>query len=141
LTRREQVDFSYAIALAEGRMLVRASSGIRDLPDLDGKIVALAAGTTAEHYVRAAFDRLKINVRVLQVRDNAEGLLAVNSQRVDAFINDAVLLGGTLQKTENKAAGLLSGWGYFSSTEVSGQVREGRRVPLAAYREWRILQF
>lgn len=47
LNRQEQVDFSYAIALADGRMPVRASSGIRDLPDLDAKIVALAAGTTA----------------------------------------------------------------------------------------------
>ena len=103
LARQEQVDFSYAIALAEGRMLVRASSGIHDLSDLDGKIVALAAGTTADHYVRAVLDRHKISVRVLQVRDNAEGLLAVTSQRVDAFINDAVLLEGTLQKTENKA--------------------------------------
>jgi glutamate/aspartate transport system substrate-binding protein len=103
LNRQEQVDFSYAIALAEGRMLVKASSGIRNLPDLEGKIVALAAGTTAERYVRAALDRDKINVRVLQVRDNAEGLLAVSSQRVDAFINDAVLLGGALQKSQNKA--------------------------------------
>ena len=103
LNRQEQVDFSYAIALAEGRMLVRASSGIHGLRDLDGKIVALAAGTTAERYVRAALDRDKINVRVLQVRDNAEGLLAVSSQRVDAFINDAVLLGGALQKSQNKA--------------------------------------
>src|SRR5215813_4253158 len=103
LNRQEQVDFSYAIALAEGRMLVKASSGIRNLPDLEGKIVALAAGTTAERYVRAALDRDKINVRVLQVRDNGEGLLAVSSQRVDAFINDAVLLGGALQKSQNKA--------------------------------------
>src|SRR5262249_44294536 len=81
LNRQEQVDFSYAIALAEGRMLVKASSGIRNLPDLEGKIVALAAGTTAERYVRVALDRDKITVRVLQVRDNAEGLLAVSSQR------------------------------------------------------------
>jgi glutamate/aspartate transport system substrate-binding protein len=103
LNRQEQVDFSYAVALAEGRMLVRASSGIRDLKDLESKIVALASGTTAERYVRTALDRDKINVRVLQVRDNAEGLLVVSSQRVDAFINDAVLLGGALQKSPNKA--------------------------------------
>lgn len=103
LNRQEQVDFSYAIALAEGRMLVKTTSGIHDLPDLHGKIVALAAGTTAERYVQAALDRGKINVRLLQVRDNAEGLLAVNSQRADAFINDAVLLGGALQKSQNKA--------------------------------------
>jgi glutamate/aspartate transport system substrate-binding protein len=102
LARQEQVDFSYAVALAEGRLLVRKTSGIQDLSDLNGKIVALAAGTTAERYVRAALDRDKISVRVLQVRDNGEGLLAVNSQRVDAFINDAVLLGGALRTTQNK---------------------------------------
>ena len=102
LGRQEQVDFSYAVALAEGRLLVKKTSGIQDLSDLNGKIVALAAGTTAERYVRAALDRNKINVRVLQVRDNAEGLLAVNSQRVDAFVNDAVLLGGVLRTAQNK---------------------------------------
>ena len=102
LGRQEQVDFSYAVALAEGRLLVKKTSGIQDLSDLNGKIVALAAGTTAERYVRAALDRNKINVRVLQVRDNAEGLLAVNSQRVDAFVNDAVLLGGVLRTAQSK---------------------------------------
>ncbi|WP_426526633.1 amino acid ABC transporter substrate-binding protein [Bradyrhizobium sp. McL0615] len=102
LGRQEQVDFSYAVALAEGRLLVKKTSGIQGLSDLNGKIVALAAGTTAERYVRAALDRNKINVRVLQVRDNAEGLLAVESQRVDAFVNDAVLLGGVLRTAQNK---------------------------------------
>ena len=102
LARQEQVDFSYAVALAEGKLLVKKTSGIKDLSDLNGKIVALAAGTTAERYVRAALDRNKIKVRVLEVRDNAEGLLAVNSQRVDAFINDAVLLGGVLRTAQNK---------------------------------------
>jgi glutamate/aspartate transport system substrate-binding protein len=102
LSRQEQVDFSYAVALAEGRLLVKKTSGIQDLSDLNGKIVALAAGTTAERYVHAALDQNKINVRVLQVRDNAEGLLAVNSQRVDAFVNDAVLLGGVLRTAQNK---------------------------------------
>ena len=102
LARQDQVDFSYAVALAEGRMLVMKSSGIHDLSDLDGKIVALASGTTAERYVRAALDRGKINARVLPVRDNAEGLLAVTTQRVDAFVNDAVLLGGVLRSAQNK---------------------------------------
>lgn len=102
LGRQEQVDFGYAVALAEGRLLVKKTSGIKNLADLNDKIVALAAGTTADRYVRAALERAKINVRVLQVRDNAEGLLAVNSQRVDAFVNDAVLLGGALRTAQNK---------------------------------------
>jgi hypothetical protein len=59
VARQEQVDFKYAVALAEGRLLVRKSSGIQDLPDLNGKFVALATGTTAERYVLAARDRNK----------------------------------------------------------------------------------
>jgi glutamate/aspartate transport system substrate-binding protein len=102
LGRQEQVDFGYAIALAEGRLLVKKTSGIRDLSDLDGKIVALAAGTSAERYVQTALDRNRISVRTLRVRDNAEGLLAVNSQRVDAFVNDTILLGGVLRTAQNK---------------------------------------
>jgi glutamate/aspartate transport system substrate-binding protein len=102
LPRQEQVDFSYAVALAEGKMLVKKNSGIKDLSDLSGKIVALASGTTAERYVREALDKNKITARVLPVRDNSEGLLAVNSQRADAFVNDAVLLGGALRTAQNK---------------------------------------
>ena len=102
LARQEQVDFSYAVALAEGKLLVRKSSGVEKLTDLNGKIIAIAAGTTAERYVRAALDQAKISVRVLQVRDNAEGLLAVSSQRADAFANDAVLLSGALRTAPNK---------------------------------------
>jgi glutamate/aspartate transport system substrate-binding protein len=102
LARQEQVDFGYAVALAEGKLLVKKTSGIKDLADLNGKIIALASGTTAERYVRTALDANKISARVLQVRDNAEGLLAVNSQRADAFANDAVLLGGALRTAQNK---------------------------------------
>ena len=101
LARQQQVDFSYAVALAEGKLLVRKDSGIRDLPDLNGKVIALAAGTTADRYVRAALDARKLNARILTVRDNGEGLLAVASQRADAFVNDAVLLGGAVRTAPN----------------------------------------
>ncbi|WP_267361127.1 MULTISPECIES: amino acid ABC transporter substrate-binding protein [unclassified Methylobacterium] len=97
LGRQQQVDFSYAVALSEGKLLVRKESGIRDLPDLGGKVIALAAGTTADRYVRAALEARKLTARILTVRDNGEGLLAVASQRADAFINDAVLLGGVVR--------------------------------------------
>jgi glutamate/aspartate transport system substrate-binding protein len=102
LARQQQVDFTYPVALAEGKMLVRRSSPIHELSDLDGKIIAIASGTTAERYVKTALDKAKINARILPVRDNGEGLLAVASQRADAFINDAVLLSGTLRSMPNK---------------------------------------
>lgn len=101
LARQQQVDFSYPIALAEGRMLVRRDSGIKNFSDLNGKIIALANGTTADHYVHEAMAKQKISARILNVRDNAEGFLAVSSQRADTFINDAVLLGSVLKTASN----------------------------------------
>lgn len=103
LARQQQVDFTYPVALAEGKMLVRKSSTIHELTDLAGKIVAVASGTSAERYVKSALDKAKINARILPVRDNGEGLLAVSSQRADAFVNDAVLLGGAVNAAPNKA--------------------------------------
>lgn len=103
LARQQQVDFSYAVALSEGKLLVRKDSGIRDLPDLADKVIALAAGTTADRYVRAALEKRKIKARILTVRDNGEGLLAVGSQRADAFVNDAVLLGGVVRTAPDPA--------------------------------------
>jgi glutamate/aspartate transport system substrate-binding protein len=103
LARQQQVDFTYAVALAEGKLLVKRTSAIRELSDLGGKIIAVASGTTAELYVRSALDKAKISARVLPVRDNGEGLLAVSSQRADAFVNDAVLLSGALRSATNKA--------------------------------------
>jgi glutamate/aspartate transport system substrate-binding protein len=103
LSRQQQVDFSYAIALSEGRMLVRKDSNIKSFGDLNGKIIALANGTTAERYVQTALASAKINARILNVRDNAEGLIAVSSKRADTFINDAVLLGSVLKTAPNAA--------------------------------------
>jgi glutamate/aspartate transport system substrate-binding protein len=102
LARQQQVDFTYPVALAEGRLLVRKGSGIKSLADLDGKIVAVASGTTAERYVPAVLSARRLSARILQVRDNGEGLLAVSSKRADAFINDAILLGGALHAAANK---------------------------------------
>jgi glutamate/aspartate transport system substrate-binding protein len=103
LARQQQVDFTYPVALAEGKLLVRKSSPIHELPDLAGKIIAVASGTSAERYVKAALDKARISARILPVRDNGEGLLAVSSQRADAFVNDAVLLGGAVRSATNKA--------------------------------------
>ena len=102
LARQQQVDFSYPVALAEGKMLVKKSSPIHGLADLNGKIIAIASGTTAEQYLKVALEKAKITARILPVRDNGEGLLAVSSQRADAFVNDAVLLGGALRSAANK---------------------------------------
>lgn len=102
LTRQQQVDFTYPVALSEGRMLVLKAGGIKGIEDLQGKVVAIASGTTADRYVPKALKENKVDARILQVRDNDEGFLAVSTKRADAFINDAVLLGGVLRNSKDK---------------------------------------
>jgi glutamate/aspartate transport system substrate-binding protein len=109
LTRQQQVDFTYAVALSEGRMLVLKNSGINAITDLQGKVVAIASGTTADRYVPKALQEHKLDARILQVRDNDEGFLAVSTKRADAFINDAVLLGGVLRNSPDRDKFMIAG--------------------------------
>ncbi len=121
LARQQQVDFTYAVALSEGRMLVLKSSDIRGIMDLQGKVVAIASGTTADRYVPEALKEHKIDARILQVRDNDEGFLAVSTKRADAFINDAVLLGGVLRNSQDKDKFQITG-DPFSFEQVAFMV-------------------
>ena len=52
LERQQQVAFSNTIFVVGTRLLTRRDSGIRDFPDLAGKIVVTTAGTTSERLHR-----------------------------------------------------------------------------------------
>ncbi|MGE8131404.1 amino acid ABC transporter substrate-binding protein [Methylobacterium sp. NPDC080182] len=98
LERQKQVDFSYIPFAAATQLLVRKDGGIREVEDLDGKTVALPLATAPERLVRGIIEQKKLNVRVMPVRDNAEGFLALSTGRADAYATDNVLLYG-LRKT------------------------------------------
>lgn len=94
LERQKQVDFSYIPFAAATQLLVRKDGGVREVEDLDGKTVALPLATTPERLVRGIIEQKKLNVRVMPVRDNAEGFLALTTGRADAYATDNVLLYG-----------------------------------------------
>ena len=56
LSRQSLVDFSLVTFVDGGSLLVRAQSDIGRLPDLDGKRIAVIAGTTTEKALRDALD-------------------------------------------------------------------------------------
>lgn len=104
LTRQEQVEYLPVTFITGTQILVRADSGIGGIDDLDGKKIALAQGTTNERAIMAAMEARGLNIDTLPVRDHAEGMLALETDRVDAYSTDHILLHGLIQKSRTPEA-------------------------------------
>jgi len=101
LTRQQQVEYLPTTFITGTKLLVRKDSGISSVSDLDGKAIALAQGTTNERAVKAAITKLGLNVKILPVRDHAEGMLSLETDRVDAYSTDHILLFGLIAKSKS----------------------------------------
>lgn len=101
LSRQEQVEYLPTTFVTGTKLLVRKDSGIKSVADLDGKAVALAQGTTNELAVKAKVEELGLDVKVLPVRDHAEGMLSLETDRVDVYSTDHILLYGLLSKSKS----------------------------------------
>ncbi|MFK7893074.1 MAG: amino acid ABC transporter substrate-binding protein [Granulosicoccus sp.] len=101
LSRQEQVEYMPTTFVTGTKLLVRKDSGIKSIEDMDGKAVALAQGTTNELAVKAKIEELGLDVKVLPVRDHAEGMLSLETDRVDVYSTDHILLFGLISKSKN----------------------------------------
>ncbi|NNU81984.1 amino acid ABC transporter substrate-binding protein [Halovulum dunhuangense] len=99
LTRQEQVEYLPVTFITGTKILTRKDSGIASVDDLDGKTIALAQGTTNERAIKAAVEERGLDVRILPVKDHAEGMLTLETDRVDAYSTDHILLHGLIQKS------------------------------------------
>jgi glutamate/aspartate transport system substrate-binding protein len=61
----------------------------------------VAQGTTNERAVKAAIEEQGLDIEILNVKDLAEGMLALETDRVDAWASDHVLLHGNIAKARN----------------------------------------
>jgi len=100
LTRQQQVEYLPVTFITGTKLLVRKDSGIKTIADLGGKAIALAQGTTNERAVKAAVEAAGLDVKVLPVRDHAEGMLSLETDRVDAYSTDHILLFGLISKSK-----------------------------------------
>ncbi|WP_424968848.1 amino acid ABC transporter substrate-binding protein [Dinoroseobacter sp. S375] len=101
LSRQEQVEYLATTFVTGTKLMVRKDSGISSVADLGGKAVALAQGTTNELAVKAAIETLGLeDVKVLPVRDHAEGMLSLETDRVDVYATDHILLYGLMSKSK-----------------------------------------
>lgn len=92
--RLEQWNFSNPYYQDEVGLLVKKSSGIEGLADLDGKTVGVAQGATSKDAVQAEADKLGITVSFLEFATYPEINAALESGRVDAFSVDKSILSG-----------------------------------------------
>ena len=100
LTRQQQVEYLPTTFITGTKLLVKKDSGIQSVSDLEGKVVALSQGTTNERVIKAEIKKAGMNVKVLPVRDHAEGMLSLETGRVDAYSTDHILLFGLISKAK-----------------------------------------
>ena len=129
LERQKQVDFSDIPFAAATQLLARKDGGIREVEDLGGKTIALPLATTPERLIRCILEQKKLDVRIIPVRDNAEGFLALATGRADAYATDNILLYGLRHtaRTPDRRSSLPMPWPVAMSTlPISASSRQLR---------------
>jgi len=92
--RMAKVDFSSFIFIENTGLLVRSNSKIFSVGDLDGKKIAVIAGTTNEIALVKEMQRRQLQTLLVRVKDRREGMAGLDSGAVDGFASDKLLLIG-----------------------------------------------
>jgi glutamate/aspartate transport system substrate-binding protein len=101
LSRMRKVDFTNTVFLDGGSFLVRRGSAISSIPALVDETVAVIPGTTTEKALRETLAKRYINAQVIEVKNHAEGMAALEAGTATAYASDRVLLVGLLLGTRN----------------------------------------
>lgn len=100
LERQKQVDFSNTFFIVGTRLLVHKDSGISEFTDLNGKTVAVTAGTTSERILNLMNGKDGFEVRIVSAKDHGDAFRTVESGRAVAFFIDDALLAGERAKSK-----------------------------------------
>ena len=92
--RKKSYNFSRPYYTDHIGVLVKKSSGITDLKDLDGKTVGVALSATTRDKLTAAGDEIGIHMKFAEYSTYPEIKIALVTGRVDAFSVDRSILNG-----------------------------------------------
>lgn len=101
IERHKMVSFSPDIFRYNVRMLVKKSSGIKSIADLQGKAVATTTGTTSFRLLRQADKASKLDITNVPAKDHTESFLLVQGDKAAAFVLDDILLAGQIANARN----------------------------------------
>lgn len=113
--RRQKVAFTVPHFITGARMLVKASSPIERIEDLEGKKLVSTKGTTPLKAAQQANRERMLHINVLEAAEHTKGVEMVESGEADAFVMDDVLLYGLAAgRSDPKALKVV---GRFFTTE------------------------
>jgi glutamate/aspartate transport system substrate-binding protein len=98
LTRQKQVSYLATTFITGTKIASKKGSGITDIEDMNGKVLAVTLGTTNEKSVKRIIKEKNLDIKILPAKDHSQSWLLVNSGRADAFAGDDVLLYGLISK-------------------------------------------
>ena len=108
LKRMERVDFSSYVFVDSTGVLVSMASGVKALPELAGKRIAVIAGSTNADAVARAQRLGGFKAQVVEFASRELALEALEAGKVDAFASDKILLEGIAVKLKDaRKYGLL----------------------------------
>jgi ABC-type amino acid transport substrate-binding protein len=100
--REEMADFSLIFFFSETTFLVSKDSGIKTLQDLSGKRVGAARATTNLKAIQEKVKAKEFKPKdIVVVETHPQGMLALNTGKVDAYSTDRSLLEGIRMKDKN----------------------------------------
>ncbi len=94
VARQKQVAFSITFYVAQVKVMVRKSAGIRNVADLANRRVVTTAGTTAERLIKAAALTENVSMSHLVGRSHAESMAMLQRGQADAYVADDAILSG-----------------------------------------------
>jgi glutamate/aspartate transport system substrate-binding protein len=122
LSRQAEVDFSLTTFITGGSLLsLRGTS----LADLAGLRIAVIPGTTTERVLKEALDKAPAaDVRLIPVKDHAEGRTAIENRSADAYASDRDILIGLALTAADPGRFVLADR-YFSYEPYALMLRRG----------------
>ncbi len=101
--RQEQVSFGPTYFVINITAVVKKSSNINSILELNGKPVSTTSGTTSVSEIKK-LEKLKgVDFKEIYGKDHAESFLLVSEDRAAAFIMDDILLAGQVANSRNPA--------------------------------------
>jgi len=89
--RKQQITFSKPYIANRQIVIVQAGSAIATKADLDGKVVGLQLGSSAQDAVEAEPEVLASFSKLARYQDNVQALLDLGVGRIDAVVVDEIL--------------------------------------------------
>jgi len=102
-------------------MLVKKSSGIKSLADLNGKTIGVAQSATSKEAIQTAAEALGVTLKFAEFATYPEIKAALDSGRVDVFSVDKSILNGYLDDTTEILPDEFSPQSYGVATKLSNK--------------------